>query len=151
MTADIPLKHMNYRPDWRMAQRFIIWLLFMASGVVVIPLGIVMCVAYFPGGVPVLLAWLDWAGSVHTWMLGLTSFLGEPISLSSRQAQPERIDPILSGDDVSDLTHPHCRVCPACGCECVSASGVPKQCPSCTHLFDIERKTSTVVAHAISA
>lgn len=143
MAADMPLKHMNHHPDWRMVQRFIVWLLFMVSGVVVIPLGVVMCVAYFPGGVPVLLAWLDWAGSVHTWMLGRTSFLGEPISLSSRPAQPESIDPILSGDDVSDLTHPHCRVCPACGYECVSASGAPRQCPSCTHLFDIERKTAS--------
>lgn len=101
------LKHMNHHSDWRMAQRFIVWLLFMASGVVVIPLGVVMCVAYFPGGVPVLLAWLDWAGSVHTWMLGQTSFLGEPISLSSRPGQPQGSDRVLSGDDVSDLTHPH--------------------------------------------
>jgi hypothetical protein len=150
MTADMPLGRMNHHPDWRMAQRFIVWLLFMASGVVMIPLGVVMCIAYFPGGVPVLLAWLDWAGSVHTWMLGRTSFLGEPRSLSSHPVQPEGIDPVRSGNDMSSLTHSHSRVCPACGYECVSASGTPKQCPSCTYPFDIERKASNVVAHAIS-
>jgi hypothetical protein len=31
------------------------------------------------------------------------------------------------------------RVCPVCDFECVTLTGTVKQCPNCTHLFDINR------------
>jgi hypothetical protein len=74
--AGRPLWNIRRQPDWRMARRFVVWLMFMASGVVVIPLSVAMCIAYFPAGLPVLLGWLDWAEGIHSWMLGRTRFLG---------------------------------------------------------------------------
>jgi len=116
--------------DWVVIPRIVVWLLFMASGVVVIPLSIVMWFAYFPGGLPVLLGWLDWAEGIHSWMLGRTSFLGTPLEPPSHstRALDEEVE--------------HCggsRVCPVCDYECVTESGTVNQCPNCTHLFDIDR------------
>ena len=102
----------------------------MASGLVVIPLSIAMCIAYFPGGLPVLLGWLDWAEGVHSWMLGRTRFLGAPLDLPAGTTQ----DP---GEQVQDGRRS--RVCPVCDFECVTETGTVNQCPNCTHLFDINR------------
>lgn len=120
----------THRVDWRKALRLIAWLIFMASGVVVIPLSVAMCIAYFPGGLPVLLGWLDWAEGVHSWMLGRTSFLGAPLDLPAGATQ----DP---GEQVRDGRRS--RVCPVCDFECVTEAGTVNQCPNCTHLFDINR------------
>jgi len=52
--------------------RFIVWLLCMASGIVVIPLSIVMCFGFFPAslgiGLPMLFGWGDWVEDVYRWM-----------------------------------------------------------------------------------
>jgi hypothetical protein len=128
--ADMPPWSTSHQLDWRTARRFVVWLLFMISGVVVIPLSVAMCIAYFPGGLPVLLGWLDWAESVHSWMLGRTSFLGAPLDLPAGTTQ----DP---GEQVQDGRRS--RVCPVCDFECVAETGAVNQCPNCTHLFDISR------------
>jgi hypothetical protein len=128
--ADRPLWNIHRQPDRRVARRFVVWLLFMATGLVVIPLSIVMCIAYFPGGLPVLLGWLDWAEGIHSWMLGRTSFLGAPLELPAGGAR----DP---GEQVKHGRRS--RVCPVCDFECMTETGMVNQCPNCTHLFDINR------------
>jgi len=113
-----------------MVRRFVVWLLFMASGVVAIPLSVAMCIAYFPGGLPVLLGWLDWAEGVHSWMLGRTSFLAAPLEFPAG-ATHEPGEQVKQGG--------RSRACPVCGFECVTESGTVNQCSNCTHLFDINR------------
>jgi len=128
--TDRPPWSTNHQPDWHIARRFVVWLLFMASGVVVIPLSIAMCFAYFPGGIPVLLGWLDWAEGVHSWMLGSTSFLGAPLELPAGGTH----------DPVEQVEHGgRSSVCPVCDFECMTETGTVNQCPNCTHLFDINR------------
>lgn len=121
---------MTHRIDWRKALRFIAWMIFMASGAVVVPLSIIMCIAYFPGGLPVLLGWLDWAEGIHSWMLGRTSFLGAPLELPTGGTH----DP---GEQVEHGGRS--RVCPVCDFECMTETSTVNQCPNCTHLFDINR------------
>lgn len=118
------------RPPWHIAGRFVVWLLFMASGVVVIPLSVAMCIAYFPSGLVIFLPWLDWAEGVHSWMLGRASFLGAPIDAP----------PGSPADLNEQVEHRRrSRVCPLCTCECVTYGRPSSQCPNCTYLFDIER------------
>jgi hypothetical protein len=114
------------------ALRLIVWLLFMASGVVVIPLSVAMCIAYFPGGIPILLGWLDWAEGIHGWMHGRTSLRGDPTRPTIHDAQG------LS-EHADTAQHSLRRLCPACGSQCVGETKPLRQCPNCTHLFDIER------------
>jgi hypothetical protein len=118
------------RQSWMIVPRFIVWLTFMASGVVVIPLSVAMCIAYFPSGLVIFLPWLDWAEGVHSWMLGRTSLLGAPIGSLPRSP----------ADLNQQVEHRRrSRVCPVCDFECVTHGGPSSQCPNCTHLFDIER------------
>jgi hypothetical protein len=46
--------------EWAVVPRLAVWCLFIASGLLVIPLSVVMSIAYFPAGVPIFLTWLDW-------------------------------------------------------------------------------------------
>lgn len=118
------------RRDWAIIPRFIVWLLFMASGLVAIPLSIAMCIAYFPAGLPVLFGWMDWAESIHSWMLGRTNFLGAPLEPTSDNTHDPEEQVKRNGRS---------RVCPVCDFECVTETGTVTQCPNCTHLFDINR------------
>jgi hypothetical protein len=133
------------RVDWAIVVRFAVWCVFMASGIVVIPLSIAMSIAYFPAGVPAFLTWLDWLEGIHTWMLGSTSRLGEPISPSSRPVQSEGIDPVQSGHYLNEITHAQSRVCPICGYDRMSASGMPELHPLVRHRAD---GWPTIVARA---
>lgn len=127
------------RVDWAIVLRFAVWCLFMVSGVVVIPISIVTLFGIAPIGVVIFLTWLEWAEGFHTWMLGRTSFLGEPIKTPVCLAESE------SAEVVKQQVP---EVCPACGYKCLSGSGTPTQCSNCTYLFGIERKTPSIVARA---
>lgn len=70
------------RANWAIIPRFAVWLLFMATGVVVIPFGLVAIFGVAPVGIPIIIAWFEWAGGINTWMLGKTDFFGEPHALS---------------------------------------------------------------------
>lgn len=68
--------------DWAIILRLAVWILFMATGVVVIPFGLVMIFGVAPVGIGIIIAWFEWAGGINTWMLGTTDFFGEPHTLS---------------------------------------------------------------------
>jgi hypothetical protein len=65
--------------------RLAVWLLFMASGLLVIPLSIAMCIAFFPAGVPIFLMWLDWLEGTHDWALGGTDSI-DPVQAGRRRS-----------------------------------------------------------------
>lgn len=66
------------RTNWAILPRFVVWLLFMATGVVVIPFGLVAIFGVAPVGISIIIAWFEWAGGINTWVLGKTDFFGEP-------------------------------------------------------------------------
>jgi hypothetical protein len=70
------------RTNWAIIPRFAVWLLFMATGIVVIPFGIVAIFGVAPVGISIIIAWFEWASGINTWMLGTTDFFGEPHMLS---------------------------------------------------------------------
>jgi hypothetical protein len=66
------------RTNWAIIPRFAVWILFMATGVVVIPFGLATIFGVAPVGIAIIIAWFEWAGGINTWMLGKTDFFGEP-------------------------------------------------------------------------